>query len=187
MKTEHEEEIWKDIPGFEGEYQASNLGRIRGLDREVSYSLKGTTVKRLQKGKILTPHKNRDGYFYVSLDSRTLKALHYFIGITFLGPKPDGFEINHKDGNKSNNAVSNLEWVTPQQNVIHAFEHKLRHSGSKHGTSKLTESQVGEIKEALANKEKFKRPYYTEIAVKYGVDRTTIANIANNKNWAEVI
>ena len=152
-----ESEFWKPIPGHEA-YLVSSLGRF-----------KNATTNRT-----LNPWKNRKGYFYVSLGSKTKKEVHYFVAITFLGPRSQGKEVNHKDGDKSNNCASNLEWVTRSQNVKHAFDNKLNYSGSKHGQSKLIESQVIEIKQLLKNKQKGKPPFYQDIAKAFNVDRKTI-------------
>lgn len=110
------EEIWKDIEGYEGKYQVSNLCRIRSLDRKV-----GNYIK---EGKILKPFSNRCGYLQVDLfDSsinRKSKTIHRLVAETFI-PKIEGKnEINHIDGNKNNNSINNLEWCTRLENLTHA-------------------------------------------------------------------
>jgi hypothetical protein len=178
-------ETWRDIPGHQG-YQASSLGRIRSLDRkQKNMSRWGTLVERVLAGKILKHWINKKGYHYVNLGAgqNNRKEVHYWIASTFMGERPTGFEINHKDGNKNNNAPDNLEFVTRGENIRHAFANKLNHSGSKHGISKLNESQVVEIRQALKGKRKRMRPYYSEIASTYRVDRKTIEAIAKNKTW----
>lgn len=118
-------EIWKDIPDYEGLYQASNLGRIRSLDR-IIISSKGVSMP--YKGKILSQSSDGcKGYLKVKL-SKNGKAktfrVHYLIAITFLDKK--GECINHKDGNKINNNVENLEWVTYSENNKHAYDNGLK-------------------------------------------------------------
>ena len=102
-------EIWKDIPNYEGLYQVSNLGNIKSLFR---YK------------KILKPIKNTLGYLKVSLyKNKKIKvfSIHRLVAETFI-PNPNNLpEINHKDGNKGNNNVENLEWCTRQQNILHRF------------------------------------------------------------------
>lgn len=100
-----EEEIWKDIPGYEGVYQASNLGRIRGVDR---IDVGG----RKWKGKVLSQCVCR-GYKKVGLNYARINkqcAVHRLVALAFI-PNPNGYEqINHKDENPANNMVENLEW-----------------------------------------------------------------------------
>ena len=101
------EEIWKDIPGYEGIYQASNLGRIKS------------------NKKILKPTIDRTGYVNARLfKNGELKVirLHRVIAITFIENENNKPVINHIDGNKQNNRVDNLEWCTQKENVRHAIE-----------------------------------------------------------------
>lgn len=107
------DEIWKDIKGFEGLYQVSNLGRVRSVDRFVGYKHKGT--QRMYKGRILKQLTRTNGYLYVSLSNEGMKKqknIHRLVAETFL-PNPSKLPIiNHIDENKKNNMVSNLEWCT---------------------------------------------------------------------------
>lgn len=118
------EEIWKDIPDYEGLYQASSLGRIKSLDR--LYFNPGINRLYRIKGKILTPTKNtrRYGYYELSLyknGSYKRYKVHRLVALTFLA-NPNGYpQENHIDGNKANNTVDNLEWCTATYNINHAL------------------------------------------------------------------
>ena len=109
-------EIWKDIRGYEGSYQASNLGRIRSLDRLINYK---NGKKVFYKGIILTPEINNGGYFEIQLSTNT-KYKHYkvhrLIAETFISNPNNLPIINHKDHNKLNNNINNLEWCTRKYN-----------------------------------------------------------------------
>lgn len=107
-------EIWKDIPGYEGYYQASNLGRIKSLSKK--HYLKNKTFY-LTKEKILKQTKNSRGYLRVTLNKKQY-FVHRLVAITFISN--DNTEkniINHKDCNPLNNCIENLEWCTNQENV----------------------------------------------------------------------
>jgi hypothetical protein len=110
-----ENEIWTDVDGYNGIYQVSTTGKVRSIDRQV--------YNHFQKGKELKPHNNGHGYLNVSLHGKDKKEKHAYIHIlvakAFI-PNPNNYtQVNHKDFNKTNNNVENLEWVSPQQNKIH--------------------------------------------------------------------
>lgn len=127
MTTTSSVEVWKDIPGFEGAYQASTLGRVRSVDRIHEIFKNGTLQLRNDKGRVLSQSKSSNGFYRqvtLSVGSKPQKWLvHRLIAITFIEqPDPAKTEVNHKDCNGSNNSVSNLEWITPEDNKIHAFK-----------------------------------------------------------------
>lgn len=113
------DEMWKDIPGFEGLYQASSDGLIRSHDKAVKYpnGARGIAIKR---GKVLSPKISNRGYKTVVLIDSTGKrytcSVHRLVAKTFI-PNPCHLPyINHIDENKFNNKISNLEWCTPKYN-----------------------------------------------------------------------
>lgn len=111
METKNE--IWKDIRGFEGLYQVSNMGRVRSLDRDIVTTYRGTVHTRHYKGKILVPRKSSQGYYYVVLaDSgvHTREAVHRLVAKAFVDGYKDGAIVNHKNCLKSDNRADNLEW-----------------------------------------------------------------------------
>ena len=114
-------ETWKDIAGFEGLYQISNLGRIRSLDRITVEMTTG--IQRHLSGKLLNPTDNGDGYRIVSLKKggkRFSRYIHRLVAEAFVD-KPEGCNVvNHIDYNKGNNIFSNLEWCTQKANVQHS-------------------------------------------------------------------
>lgn len=118
-------EEWRDIPGYEGLYKVSNCGTVKSLDH---YGSNGVSII-LYKGKIVSTYKYH-GYLYVHLcngkNNKKKYLVHRLVASAFI-PKISGKpQINHKDGNKSNNHVSNLEWCTQKENVIHGVETGLR-------------------------------------------------------------
>lgn len=109
-------EIWKDIEGYEGIYQVSNLGRVRSVDRYVQHNYGGL---KFQSGKILKPSIQNTGYYYVLLykNGKALrKTLHRIIAKAFI-PNPENKpQIDHINGIRTDNRIENLRWVTPSEN-----------------------------------------------------------------------
>ena len=131
------EEIWKDIEGYEGHYQVSNLGRVRSLDRIIICSSKfGKAFERKVKGRILSPGIDTKGYYFVNLKKGgiTLEARnHRLVAAAFVDGCFDGAVVNHKDENKQNNVCSNLEWVTFADNLNYGTARQRSTEG--HGNS----------------------------------------------------
>lgn len=106
-------EIYINLPGYEGLYQISNLGNIKGCKRQGA------------DGGIIRPAKRKDGYLQVHLRKNgkgKMLLVHRLVASAFL-PLVDGkHQVNHKDGNRSNNASNNLEWCTAKENTLHAHD-----------------------------------------------------------------
>jgi hypothetical protein len=135
------QEQWKPIEGFEGLYEVSDLGNIKSLNYN-------HTIGNV---KLLKPVKNKGDYFQVTLYKdkiQFIKKIHRLVAQAFI-PNPDNKpQVNHIDGNKQNNAVSNLEWTTSQENVIHSWEN---------GLSVMTEETKNKISQSLKGE---KNPFY---------------------------
>lgn len=119
------EEKWKDIKGFEGRYQISNAGRIRSLDAKVNTYY----GKRTSKGKVLSPYSNGHGYLMISLrqsGKRRVFYVHRLVAEYFIENPNKLPNVNHKDFNRGNNSVKNLEWITIKDNVRYSME-RMRH------------------------------------------------------------
>lgn len=134
-------EVWKSIPGYEEWYSVSTMGNIR---REKSASA-------TKKGRILSKQLNPRGYSIVSINNETNRKktikVSYLVALTFLGLRIDGHVINHKNGIKIDDRLSNLEYVTQSMNVKHAYDvlgHKAPH-GKTHWNSKKTECKRGHL------------------------------------------
>ena len=121
------QEIWKDVLGYENVYQVSNLGNIKSLDRKVTYK---NCVPRFKKGRIITPGINKYGYKQVCLSLNGAQksiCLHLLIARTFINNESK-LQVNHKDFNKLNNNVYNLEFITHLENLIHKSENSIHSS-----------------------------------------------------------
>lgn len=121
-------EVWKDIKGYEGLYQVSNLGRIKRLKKSFIDSL---GRKYHYDERIYKLQKDNNGYLLVTLPKSRLFRVHRLVASAFLENPNNLKEINHIDGNKSNSNVLNLEWVTHKQNMKHALESGLMDNARK--------------------------------------------------------
>lgn len=130
LKKLNMEEIWKDIKGYEGYYQISSFGRIRGKDRLVFHHFYSNEIKsnlKIYKGKIMSSSLVR-GYNGITLHKNNIsstKRVCRLVAMVFI-PNPENKPcVNHIDGNKLNDSFENLEWVTYVENMKHAFENDL--------------------------------------------------------------
>ena len=125
------QEIWKDISGYEGIYQVSNLGNIRSCERKV-YFKKGNPLTSYMTvpEKIISKHISNTGYYRVGLrkdGKRKFLSVHRIVTSAFIDNPENKPHVNHIDGNRLNNHSDNLEWVTCQENIIHARDTGLSH------------------------------------------------------------
>ncbi len=175
------EEIWKDIEGFNGFYQVSNLGRIKSLGGWCG------TAKKKERIRILSHTK--DGYLKVRLMYKGKDItcrVHRLVAEAFI-PNPKKLEtVNHIDGNKENNVVNNLEWCDRTYQMEHAYKLKLKTSrlGSDNANAKLTDEDIKYIKSVY---KKYSREFNTvSLAEKFNVTNRVIGLIVNNKTYKNV-
>lgn len=118
-------EIWKDIQDYEGKYQVSNLGRIKSLQR-------WSGKKFYNREKILTPYINKkNGYAYIYLTKNNKGKnirVHRLVAKAFLDNSNNYSDVNHKDCNRTNNNVNNLEWCTRSYNIKYALKYGIAKS-----------------------------------------------------------
>lgn len=118
-------EVWKPVVGHEGLYEVSSIGRVKRVERYAPYR-DGFRIKR---EKILSPNVINGGYQQVLLTKNMVRRghlVHRLVANAFID-NPDGLpQVNHKDGNKKNNTVSNLEWCTAKENMLHSVVNGMR-------------------------------------------------------------
>ena len=127
-KTQMEHERWVDIKGFEGLYQVSNMGNVRSVDRLVKQTSKRFSFVGMRKGRLLKQGVLNSGYKVVWLSNGNRKkafTVHRLVANAFLKNDRNFSDVNHKDGDKTNNDAVNLEWCNRRYNVIHAYKKGL--------------------------------------------------------------
>lgn len=115
-------EVWKSIPGLDG-YEASSLGRVRSVDREIVKIIKGRPVLNKFKGRLLSQTLTCNGYLQVGLGEKKKDYVHRLVCLAFKGEPAFKHEAAHLDGNKQNNHVENLVWATHKENEQHKRLH----------------------------------------------------------------
>jgi len=171
-------EQWKTIPNFT-RYQASNMGNLRS-----------TNYKNSGKTKVLKPALS-DGYLktMLQLDNGKYKSwmIHRFIMLAWKG-EPNGLQVNHKDGVKTNNHIDNLEYCTISQNIQHAYDMGLMKPkrGSLNGNSKLSDNDVREIRKIVSAGGR----YYgrKKLAKRFGISEAHIKDIISSRRgvWSHL-
>lgn len=161
------DEVWKVFHTSKTKvYSVSSFGRVKSTDLSGDFIVIKTPIN--------------DGYYQFAAWSFKAKKVHKIVAKAFLGKAPKNKEVNHKDGNKLNNAVSNLEYITHGKNVKHAFDIKLRnHNGINNPAAVLTEEAAKEVINLLKTGEL----YPDEIAKKYSISRSQVYQIKYGCSW----
>lgn len=160
-------EEWRPVLGFEGVYSASSEGRIR----------RDLTRTSAKAGKIMAQRKAKDGYWMTALSRNgrsRCKFVHRVVYEAFHGKLGPGLVVNHKDGDKSNARLDNLEAMTHKQNTLHAF----RILGRRPTGEKLTIEQAREIRERRSQGESMR-----QLAERFSVTVSSVWLIVHGKNW----
>lgn len=167
-------EIWKPVKGYEGLYEVSNEGRVKSLDKVITEK---TGMKKRMAGRIMKPagFGKYTGVVLCKDGDQTKQYIHRLVAMNFLEtPTPERYFVNHKDLDKNNNHTSNLEWVTPSENLMHArIAGVLKINGEDNYNCKLTDQEVDEIRD-LYDSGVYRQFELSEI---YGIGRMQISRI----------
>lgn len=168
-------ETWQFVPGFEGEYEVSTLGRLRS--------------HVLGQQRILRCAPDSRGYIPVFLYGKRQRKrywLHRLIAEVFIPNPQQRREVNHKNGNKSDCRVENLEWVSRSQNIRHAYENGLVKYVGKRGADSnkavLTNEQVLQLRKLYEEREYTQR----ELAEMFNISRSTVYQILKRRSWSHI-
>lgn len=172
MMSDHSEERWLPVVGCEGRYDVSSRGRVRSLQNNWGH-------KRI---KMMSLVLGRAGYPFVVLMVNKVRRqpnVHRLVAESFIGPIPDGMQVNHKNGIKSDNWIENLEIVTPSENALHSVRvlgNKTGYqAGEKHPNALLTDKQYDEACALILEGKLLDR----EIAELFGVSRNVVKRLKN--------
>jgi len=172
--TDYTDEIWKTIP-YATEYAVSSFGRIKRI----------VGRERCQAGKIIKSSLagSRRNYVYVGFvhndGIRRTKGVHVVMLEVFIGPKPEGHEGAHIDGNSLNNVIGNLAWKTPKQNSADRTIHNTQTRGERYGLAKLTADKVRLIRSASGSQ--------AAIGRRFGISQSMVWKVRSRKCWDHVI
>lgn len=180
-------EIWKRASGALGQhYRISNFGRIKSMSRITHQKCRwGQKIKKRYPGRVLKTNKKKNGAGYLGvalcINGKIIyKDVHRLVAEAFYG-SPSGMQVNHKNLNKIDNRLENLEWVTPSQNIQHAKANGRKFGksmpGDKNPNSKLTSREVKFIRKTKGE------IFSKALAEKFGVSRGTIDSIRQNRSW----
>lgn len=167
-------EIWLPIVGYEGLYEVSDFGRIRSVDREISYKSTGIAIRR---GKLLRGVTDKKGYIHLVLCKNGKQKTFFVSRLVAAAFKENPLslpDVHHRDFDKSNNAASNLEWTSHRENIAHSVkEHRYR--------KRLTPEIVTKIRERARNGES-----QAAIARSLSIRYQTVHLIVNGHYWRHI-
>lgn len=171
-------EEWRDVVGYEGIYQVSNLGNVRRSGNP--FRAKNFVLHRQVK-----TCKGKFGYHRLNLYNNGVRKsynVHTLVANAFIGKRPEGFDVDHKDGNKSNNSVKNLEYVTKKENKQRASKLGLIARGERNGWSILKNDDIIQIREMYDSK-KYNRD---QIANRFNISIHNVSTIGRRIGWKHI-
>jgi hypothetical protein len=176
-------EEWRPVPGHPG-YEASNLGRVRSIDRWIASSNGARQWQHFYAGRILRSTPNRR-YEQVYLGQKHGHQLaHSIICLTFNGKRPSRrHQVGHWNGNPHDNRAANLRWVTPKQNKADEVTHGTRRKGSQHWHTKLTERQIRAVRKMHAETGLTMKA----VGTRFGISRFHVWQIVSGNSWKHVL
>ena len=170
-----DEEVWRNVVGYEGLYMVSNLGNFRSFPKKSRHCDECEMTKRVGSGGYLYVHLRKDG-------KSCTKLVHRLVAEAFIENDRNKSQVNHLDGNKQNNNVENLEWVTCSENQIHAYRVLNRKRKSDHSPRptkrRFTKEQVLDIRNSKKSQ--------SELAREYRTSQNVIWCIVNRKTYQEI-
>lgn len=174
--TDPATERWLPVPGYEGFYEVSDLGRVRSLPHETASGLRG--------GRMLKPFRDKDGYLRVGINingAKLQRPIHQLVLLAFVGSMPPGQQTRHGPGGKLDNRLTNLCYGTSAQNKADQDRDGTMPRGASHGNARLTEQTAREIRRRYELGES-----QDALARAYGVSQTCVSVLVRRKFWRHI-
>ncbi|MBV6635509.1 MAG: HNH endonuclease [Mameliella sp.] len=181
LTAQAKEAEWRPVPEYEGLYEISENGEIRSLPRDVDRGRQGIMRTKLKR---LCPSMSPNGYWMITLSKggvKTTFTVHSLVATVFIGPRPDGKQVCHKNGIRTDNRSSNLRYDTPQGNNADKHKHGTAQVGENAPTVKLTERQVLAIRKRLSEGARQR-----DVAKEFSVSKSLIWAINTRRVWSHV-
>lgn len=172
-------EEWRPVHGWEGDFEISNMGRVRRVSPK-----RGTWP-----GRVFVGQPNSRGYLRVSLrrhadGAQSFCFVHALVAAAFIGPRPEGTVVAHGDGNHLNNCVSNLRYCTNKENEADKILHGTKASGERNGHHKLCEDDVRRIRKRYVRGSSVDGAL--PMAKEFGVSPATMRSVVKGRTWIGV-
>lgn len=166
---------WLPVPGWEHRYEVSDGGCVRSKDMQCRTARDGLAIRR---GRVIKATPKTNGYLVVTLAEpgrREQRCIHELVCLAFLGPRPRGQQVCHRDDNEQNNTLENLRYDTPAGNNADAIANGLKPRGERHGCAKLTEADAIAIRSS--------RESSSTLAHRYGIDPSHVWSVRSGRTW----
>lgn len=177
---------WLPVIGYAGLYEVSEGGEVRSVERVCHYKWRGQPKKRVFPSTLLRAAISSNGYKLVTLSKGNVKKsfmVHRLVCEAFHGVRPHPkMDVAHADGDRMNNAASNLRWASRKENMEDTRRNGRLAIGSRNGTAKLNEGLVATIRGRLAKGERS-----SSLASEFGVGVRTISSIRTGQSWSHVV
>lgn len=171
-------EQWRPVVGYEGFYEVSDLGRVRSLPRP------SRPGKRSYEGKVLSDGSRKGKYHAVhlcKLGKIYVAYVHHVVLCAFVGPRPEGMDGCHNNGDLHDNRLVNLRWDSRRANIRDKLGHGTENIGTRNGSAKLADEDVRRIREMVLFGARRR-----DIAVTFGIHHLHVSNIMRRDTWKHV-
>lgn len=167
-------EVWKPVVGHETRYLISNMGRVYSLNGGMRYRYKGVLLKP----------SSAKGYLRIKLHRPVKEGrIHQMVLEAFVGPRPEGMDACHNDGNSLNNRLDNLRWASPKENMADAKKHGTACEGTRHYSAKFTENEVKYLRQRFP----LSGLTYREFAATIGVSPNPVFRMLTRRSYKNVL
>lgn len=174
--------VWKAIPGYEGLYEVSDMGDVRRLPVTIKRMLYGKLIEQRTPGKVLSASK-KSVYPMLALCKDGVpkhKYVHELVALAFIGPRPEGMQVRHRDGDHHNPKLTNLRYGTPTENSMDRHEHGTMLCGVRNPMNRHPVNLIERIIMELTTKT------IKQVSEELSINYSVVRDIRNNRNWKQL-